>query len=75
MGVLARLGADLGEIAEFGRRNHIRRLAVFGSALRDDFTLESDVDLFVEFEPGQVPGLLQTSAMELKLEETVFHDR
>jgi len=43
-------------IAEFCRRHHIRRLAVFGSVLRDDFTPESDVDVLVEFEPGQTPG-------------------
>lgn len=45
------------EIAEFCRRNHIRKLALFGSALRDDFTQESDLDLLVEFEPERIPGL------------------
>lgn len=45
------------KIAEFCRRNHIRRLAVFGSALRDDFYPDSDLDVLVEFEPGHVPGL------------------
>ncbi|MDY0168669.1 MAG: nucleotidyltransferase family protein [Thermoguttaceae bacterium] len=44
-------------IAEFCRRNHIRRLALFGSVLRDDFTSESDVDVLVEFEPGARVGL------------------
>ena len=44
-------------LADFCRRNHIRRLAFFGSVLRDDFTPESDVDVLVEFEPGHVPGL------------------
>lgn len=44
-------------IAEFCRRHHIRRLAIFGSALRDDFRPESDLDVLVEFEPGHVPGL------------------
>lgn len=38
-------------IEEFCRRNHIRRLALFGSVLRDDFRPESDVDVLVEFEP------------------------
>ena len=37
-------------IAEFCRRHGIRRLAFFGSVLRDDFTPESDVDVLVEFE-------------------------
>lgn len=45
------------EIAAFCQRNHIRRMALFGSVLRDDFTSESDVDVLVEFEPGQTPGL------------------
>ena len=44
-------------IAAFCRRHHIRRLSLFGSALRDDFTPESDVDLLVEFEEGRTPGL------------------
>ncbi len=48
---------DPEKIAAFCRRNHICRLAVFGSALREDFTPQSDVDLLVEFEPGHVPGL------------------
>lgn len=43
-------------VAEFCRRNHIRRLSLFGSVLRDDFTPESDVDVLVEFEPGKTPG-------------------
>ena len=33
------------------------RLAVFGSALRDDFRPDSDVDVLVEFQEGHVPGL------------------
>ena len=44
-------------IAEFCRRNRIRRLALYGSVLRDDFTPESDVDVLVEFEPGARVGL------------------
>src|SRR5712691_2324458 len=44
-------------IADFCRRHHIRRLAFFGSVLRDDFTPDSDVDVLVEFEPGKTPGL------------------
>lgn len=47
----------MGEIEAFRRANRVRRLAVFGSALRDDFGPESDVDLLVGFEPGAAPGL------------------
>ena len=38
-------------VAEFCQRNHIRRLALYGSVLRDDFEPDSDVDVLVEFEP------------------------
>jgi predicted nucleotidyltransferase len=45
------------EIAEFCRRHHIRRLALFGSVLHGDYRPDSDVDVLVEFEPGHTPGL------------------
>ena len=45
------------QIRDFCRRNHIRKLALFGSVLRDDFGADSDVDILVEFEAGHVPGL------------------
>jgi predicted nucleotidyltransferase len=34
----------------------VRRLALFGSVLREDFGAESDLDVLVEFEPGHTPG-------------------
>jgi len=45
------------ELAEFCRRNYIRSLSLFGSAVKGDLGPESDVDVLVEFEPGHVPGL------------------
>ena len=59
---------DQDKIAEFCRRHHICRLALFGSVLRDDFGPNSDVDVLVEFEPGHVPGLAFL-AMEAELSE------
>ena len=47
---------DLDRIGELCRRHRIRRLALFGSVLRDDFGPESDVDVLVEFEPGARVG-------------------
>ena len=44
-------------IAEFCEKNHIRKLSLFGSVLRDDFSPNSDVDVLVEFQPDFVPGL------------------
>jgi len=56
-------------MAEFCRRNHIRRLAFFGSVLRDDFTGDSDVDVLAEFEPGAHVGLLALAGLEIELGE------
>lgn len=44
------------KLADFCRRNYIRKLSFFGSVLRDDFRPDSDVDVLVEFEPGKTPG-------------------
>jgi uncharacterized protein len=52
----ARIEIPQEEIAEFCRRNRIKRLSLFGSVLRDDFTDASDVDVLVEFEEGHTPG-------------------
>lgn len=54
---MSRIAVDREELTQFCRRNHIRRLALFGSAVRADFGPESDVDVLVEFAPGHVPGL------------------
>jgi len=52
----ARIQIPRDRVVEFCHQNHIRRLALFGSVLRDDFTSASDVDMLVEFEPGKTPG-------------------
>lgn len=57
------------KIAEFCRRHHIRKLALFGSVLRDDFRPDSDVDVLVEFEPGHAIGLIRLAGVELELSE------
>ncbi len=54
-------------IADFCRRYHICRLAVFGSALGDDFGPDSDVDVLVDFELGHVPGFMALAGMEREL--------
>lgn len=46
------------------RRHGVRRLLLFGSALRDDFGPASDVDLVVEFEPGADPAWRLASVEE-----------
>lgn len=44
------------ELADFCRRNGIRRLALFGSVLTDEFRPDSDIDVLVDFEPGRRIG-------------------
>ena len=45
------------QIAEFCQKHRIRKLALFGSVLRDDFRDDSDIDVLVEFEPDVSLGL------------------
>ena len=54
-------------LAAFCRERGIRRLSVFGSALREDFGPASDIDVLVEFEPDRIPGLIGLAGMELEL--------
>ena len=54
---MARISLPEEEIARFCRQNHIQRLALFGSVLRDDFGPDSDVDVLVEFDPDVRVGL------------------
>ena len=54
----ARIDIPREEIAEFCRRNRVRRMALFGSVIREDFRPESDVDILVEFEPGYAAGFV-----------------
>jgi predicted nucleotidyltransferase len=44
------------QLVDFCRKNRIKKLAFFGSVLRDDFSPKSDVDVLVEFEEGKTPG-------------------
>jgi len=59
---------DRPKIAEFCRKHHICKLALFGSVLREDFRPDSDVDVLVEFEKGHVPGFAFFS-LQLELSE------
>jgi len=67
MPIAPSLNLERQELAVFCRRWRVRELAVFGSALREDFGPESDVDLLVTFEPEANWGLLEQTAMESEL--------
>lgn len=55
------------KISEFCRRNQIRKLAFFGSVLRDDFGPQSDVDVLVEFKDEHVIGFIGLASLEIEL--------
>ncbi|MBS3933858.1 MAG: nucleotidyltransferase domain-containing protein [Truepera sp.] len=54
-------------LAAFCTDHGIRWLAVFGSALREDFRSDSDIDVLVEFEPDRLPSLLGVARIEREL--------
>lgn len=67
MGSKAKIAIPRKRIAEFCEKHHIRKLSFFGSVISEHFTKESDVDVLVEFEAGQVVGLIRLAGMELEL--------
>jgi uncharacterized protein len=50
--MVGRIDIDQGKVADFSSRHEVAELALFGSALREDFGPESDVDILVTFKPG-----------------------
>lgn len=48
-------------------RHRVRKLSLFGSVTRDDFTPQSDVDVLVEFEPNAGVGYFELFDMEEEL--------
>ena len=69
-----KVDADRERITRFCREHHIRRLALFGSVLRDDFSPDGDIDVLVDFEKGHVPGLFGLARLERELSD-VFGGR
>jgi predicted nucleotidyltransferase len=62
-----RLFSDRAALASLCRRHQIRRLSLFGSALKGNARPGSDVDLLVEFSPGAKPSLLDVAGIEQEL--------
>lgn len=59
------------KLIEFCRRNYIRKLSIFGSAISGQFGPDSDINLLVEFEEGHTPGLFTIVRMEMELGEVL----
>ncbi len=58
-----------GLLEQFCGKYHIKKLALFGSVLRQDFGSESDIDVLVEFQPGYKIGFLKMARIEIELSE------
>jgi predicted nucleotidyltransferase len=72
-----RFGVTPETIAAFCRKWRIRELSLFGSALRDDFRGDSDVDLLVVYEDPHRdfgPWLRDLSAIEEELKSLFGRD-
>ena len=55
------------KLIEFCKRNYIKKLSLFGSALRGSLHPDSDSDILVEFEEGHTTGLFSIVRMEMEL--------
>ena len=55
------------KLEAFCRTHHIQRLSLFGSALREDFRPDSDVDVLVSFADDARYSLFDLAAMEEEL--------
>ncbi len=66
---MARISIDHDTLRLFCERHAVRRLSLFGSAVRDDFRPDSDVDVLVEFEPDRSPGMLGLYELEQELSQ------
>ncbi len=62
------------KIAAFCRQHRIKTMSLFGSATREDFRPDSDVDVLVEFEAEARVGLFDMAQMEREL-SALFDDR
>jgi predicted nucleotidyltransferase len=69
--IRSRLGISGEALAEFCGKWKIERLELFGSALRDDFGDDSDIDLLVTFRRDAAWRFEDELAMEKELEGMV----
>lgn len=62
------------QLESYCKKNHIKKLALFGSFLREDFSSDSDIDILVEFEKDHIPGFFDLLRMQEQLSH-FFNDR
>ena len=60
---------DKRKISDFCRRWHVVEFSLFGSAVREDFKPDSDVDVLVSFEENAPISLFDMAQMQIELED------
>lgn len=71
---MAHIDIPKDRITHFCVQNQIKRLALFGSVLRNDFSKDSDIDVIVEFIPGKRVGMFAMARIEREL-SLIFGNR
>ena len=66
-----RIGLSKDQIAEFCKKNHIKKFAFYGSILRDDFRPNSDIDVLVDFDQEAKMDLIRMAEIEIELSDIV----
>lgn len=69
-----RLGIPLETLTKFCQTQKIIELCIFGSALREDFNEESDIDLLVKFSPEYPISLLGIVRLENEFKQLLNRD-
>lgn len=59
------------KLEEFCAKNHIKKLAVFGSAIKGTLRPDSDIDILVEFEKDKIPGLITFCGIQNELSDII----
>ena len=59
------------KLEEFCKKHYIKKLAIFGSAIKGRLRADSDIDILVEFEENNTPGLLTFCGMQNELSDMI----
>jgi predicted nucleotidyltransferase len=62
---------DTKAIGAICRAHGVSRLSLIGSAIHGNFSADSDVDLLVDFLPGQHIGYFKLATLQLELEAVI----
>lgn len=71
LSVRPRISLPEAALRQWCRRWHVAELALFGSALRDDFGPNSDADFLVTYAPGRRPRIEELETMTHELEQLI----